>query len=100
MCNDGKHDYMQSLAELQKYEPQLYKIIKFKYWKQFINSNIVVNVKNIVERFAIFDLYVWQGLTEEKIINKMLKLNVGQKCVMLTHQFELLYLYMMNHIHE
>lgn len=92
--NGGEHDCMKCQTTLLEEAPQLYKIIKFRNLKQFLNGDSEINVSNILQKYSDFEiyLYVWQGLTEKEIINEMLKLNVGQKRVSLAHQFELLYL--------
>lgn len=49
----------------------------------------------IEKAFKIFEVYffVWSGLSSNKAIHKMLVLNAGQRPVSLTHQYELLFLY-------
>lgn len=51
--------------------------------------------KEIKSAFTNFDFYffLWGGLTQTKIIHKMLVLNAGQRPVSLMHQYELLFLY-------
>lgn len=49
----------------------------------------------LIEEFSTYDVYfyIWSGLNENDIINKMLVLNAGQKSVSSTHQYELLFLH-------
>lgn len=82
------------------------KVIKNKY-PIFFDTGIVTysKIKNlfannefesISDAFRDFELYfiVWLNLSPKRVIHKMLVLNAGQKSVTLTHQFELLFLYL------
>jgi hypothetical protein len=58
------------------------------------NTNDTINVwnlKNIYEEYYIY-LYIWQNLTEQEAVKKMLILNAGQKRMPIAHQYELMYL--------
>lgn len=81
------------------------KKIKEKY-PEFFDSGIITLTRikeyfkegtfHIIESaFKNFEIYffVWSGLSSNKAIHKMLVLNAGQRPVSLTHQYELLFLY-------
>lgn len=81
------------------------KEVKNQY-PEFFDSGIITLTK-IKEHFSIsqfkiletafqrFDIYfiLWGGLNSKRIIHKMLVLNAGQRPVSLTHQYELLFLF-------
>lgn len=82
------------------------KVIKEKY-PIFFDTGIVTygKIKNLFENnefetirnaYSNFEVYfiVWLNLSPKRVIHKMLVLNAGQKSVTITHQFELLFLYL------
>lgn len=57
-----------------------------------------INVWNLKEKYQKYDLYIylWSGLTTEQEIRLMLILNAGQKRMLITHQYELMYMRLFN----
>ena len=58
------------------------------------------NYKSIVDAYRKFDIQIviWEGLSENEIMKKMLFLNAGQRPVSSTHQYELLFLHKINEV--
>lgn len=58
------------------------------------------NYKNIIHAYKEFDIQIviWEGLSENDIMKKMLLLNAGQRPVSSTHQYELLFLHNINEV--
>ena len=56
------------------------------------NDITVWNLEHIFEDYYIY-LYIWQGLSDQEAVKKMLILNAGQKRMPISHQYELMYLH-------
>ena len=52
----------------------------------------VWNLESIFKEYSIY-LYVWQNLSDQEAVKKMLILNAGQKRMPIAHQYELMYLH-------
>ena len=69
-------------------------VISVSQIKTLLDNKSTINVskiKEIYEKFSIY-LYVWSGLADKDIIQKMLILNAGQRKVSTGHQYELMFL--------
>ena len=58
------------------------------------------NYISIINAYKEFDIQIviWEGLSENDIMKKMLLLNAGQRPVYSTHQYELLFLHKMKEV--
>lgn len=58
------------------------------------------NYNSIINAYKEFDIQIviWEGLSENDIMKKMLLLNAGQRPVSSTHQYELLFLHKMKEV--
>lgn len=80
-----------TLKSEQYYMPGVLSVSQIK---TLLDSTALINVskiEDIYRRFNIY-LYVWSGLSEKEIIQKMLILNAGQRKVSIGHQYELMFL--------
>lgn len=84
-------DIVSTLKSKQYYMPGVLAISQIK---ALLETTAIVNVSRIEEIYKQFDiyLYVWSGLSEKEIIQKMLILNAGQRKVSIGHQYELMFL--------
>jgi len=72
----------------------------------FVSSSFLKKVfdkesyNSIINAYKEFDIQIviWEGLSENDIMKKMLLLNAGQRPVSSTHQYELLFLHKINEI--
>lgn len=67
-------------------------IINLTKIKEYYKDDTFQKIKTSFSTFEIY-FFVWSGLSPQKVIHKMLVLNAGQRPVSLTHQYELLFLY-------
>ena len=58
------------------------------------------NYNSIIDAYKKFEIQIviWEGLSENDIMKKMLLLNAGQRPVSSTHQYELLFLHKINEV--
>ena len=72
----------------------------------FVSSSILKkvldeeNYNSIIDAYKKFEIQIviWEGLSENDIMKKMLLLNAGQRPVSSTHQYELLFLHKINEV--
>ena len=72
----------------------------------FVSSSFLKKVldpekyNTIISAYREFDIQIviWEGLSENEIMKKMLFLNAGQRPVSSTHQYELLFLHKINEV--
>ena len=70
--------------------------VNAKFLKEFIPDGSGVSSNSIfIDTWKDYNLifYVWYGLDDNQLVQKMLELNAGQKAVRPEHQFELLFLH-------
>jgi len=67
-------------------------IITLTKIKEYFKEGTFNKIENAFKDFQVY-FFVWSGLSSKKAIHKMLVLNAGQRPVSLTHQYELLFLY-------
>lgn len=70
--------------------------VNAKFLKDFIPGNSGVSTNStFINTWEDYNLifYVWYGLDDKQLVQKMLELNAGQKAVRPEHQFELLFLH-------
>ena len=62
--------------------------------KTLLDSSAPINITRIQDIYRDFFiyLYVWSGLSDKEVIQKMLILNAGQRKVSIGHQYELMFL--------
>lgn len=74
--------------------PNFTKIISPRQVRSLFETKSNINVWNLQQRYesCFIYLYVWQNLTEQETVRKMLLLNAGQKRMPIAHQYELMYL--------
>lgn len=95
----GKVSYNISdiISKLKEWEYYIPGIISVSQIKTLLNNDNPINVsriESIYKKFYIY-LYVWCGLDDKEIIQKMLILNAGQRKVSIGHQYELMFLQIM-----
>jgi len=67
-------------------------IITLTKIKEYFKEGTFDKIEKAFQSFEVY-FFVWSGLSSNKAIHKMLVLNAGQRPVSLTHQYELLFLY-------
>lgn len=74
--------------------PNFTKIISPRQIRSLFEAKSSINVWNLQQKYenCFIYLYVWQNLTEQETVRKMLLLNAGQKRMPIAHQYELMYL--------
>lgn len=95
MAIERKTSNYQNVTSLLKVKfPNFSKIISPRQIRSLFERNNQINVWNLREKYDNFSvyLYVWQNLTEQETVKKMLLLNAGQKRMPIAHQYELMYL--------
>lgn len=92
-------NYQNVTNKLKTQFPDYSKIISPRQIRQLFeenneNNNEGINVWNIEAVFKSYSiyLYIWQNLSEQEAVKKMLILNAGQKRMPIAHQYELMYL--------
>ncbi len=65
--------------------------------KDFFTNNAFDKIENAFKVFEIY-FFIWSGLSPNKAIHKMLVLNAGQRPVSVSHQYELLFLYVWDEV--
>lgn len=82
------------IQELKKWQCYVPGVISVSQIKQLLDASSPINVRiieSLYKKFSIY-LYIWSGLNEQEIIQKMLILNAGQRQVSIRHQYELMFL--------
>jgi hypothetical protein len=69
-------------------------IVNLTKIKSYYNDDSFDTIENAFKNFDVY-FFLWNGLTPGKVIHKMLVLNAGQRPVSLAHQYELLFLYVL-----
>lgn len=67
------------------------------FLKKVLDSDKYDNIIKAYQKFDI-QIVIWEGLSENDIMKKMLFLNAGQRPVSSTHQYELLFLHKINEV--
>lgn len=70
--------------------------VNAKFLKDFIPDTLGASTNSaFIDTWSDYNLifYVWYGLDDNQLVQKMLELNAGQKAVRSEHQFELLFLH-------
>lgn len=88
------HDLSEIISKLKESEFYIPGVISLLQIKSLLDNNNHINVSLIPTLYRSFYiyLYIWVGLDEKEIINKMLILNAGQRMVSINHQYELMFL--------
>ena len=84
-------DVVSKLKDSPYYIPGVISVSQIKTLLDNKSPINVSKIQDIYEKFSIY-LYVWSGLEEKNIIQKMLILNAGQRRVSTGHQYELMFL--------
>lgn len=88
------YDLSEIISKLKESEFYIPGVISLLQIKSLLDNNNHINVSLIPTLYRSFYiyLYIWVGLDEKEIINKMLILNAGQRMVSINHQYELMFL--------
>lgn len=71
--------------------------VSSSFLKMVLNEEKYDTIINAYHDFEI-QIVIWEGLSENEIMKKMLFLNAGQRPVSSTHQYELLFLHKINEV--
>lgn len=88
------YNISQVVKDLKSWPCYISGVISVSQIKALLNIDAPINVTTIqaiYKKFYIY-LYVWSGLDDKEIIQKMLILNAGQRKVSIGHQYELMFL--------
>lgn len=89
-----QYDITNIVSTLKKSPYYIPGVISVSQVKSLLDDTMPINVSSIEEIYRQFDiyLYVWAGLNDKEIVQKMLILNAGQRRVSIGHQYELMFL--------
>lgn len=88
------YDISDIIEKLKSCPYYIHGVISVSQIKALLDSSAPINIsriQDIYRKFFIY-LYVWAGLSEKEVIQKMLILNAGQRKVSIGHQYELMFL--------
>lgn len=91
----AKHyDVTKIVSKLKDWNYYIPGIISVTQIKSFVDCTSDINIEMIEQLYKDFNiyLYIWSGLSERDIVQKMLILNAGQRKVSIGHQYELIFL--------
>lgn len=94
LFSTNSYNVSQVVKDLKSWPCYISGVISVSQIKALLNIDAPINVttiQDIYEKFYIY-LYVWSGLDDKEIIQKMLILNAGQRKVSIGHQYELMFL--------
>lgn len=91
---EGTLDYKEATKKLKEEENSYSVAVSPRQVRKLFKLENPINVKNLKEKYSEYDLYIylWQNLEVKEEIRLMLILNAGQKRMLLTHQYELMYM--------
>ena len=90
-------DGRQTLIKLKENSAFIPGAIPISLIRPLLDESKDVNVNNLKKLFSGFNvyLYIWDGLNDKEIIQKMLILNAGQKRVSNAHQYEIMFMHIL-----
>jgi len=94
LFSTNSYNVSQVIKNLKEWPCYISGVISISQIKALLNIDAPINVTTIqaiYKKFYIY-LYVWSGLDDKEIIQKMLILNAGQRKVSIGHQYELMFL--------
>ncbi len=82
------------IETLKSWPYYIHGVISVSQIKTLLDSSAPINITRIQDIYRDFFiyLYVWSGLSDKEVIQKMLILNAGQRKVSIGHQYELMFL--------
>lgn len=94
LFGDPQYNVNQVVTALKNQSYYIPGVLSISQIKTLLNNENSINISKIEEIYKRFDiyLYIWSGLSEKDIIQKMLILNAGQRKVSIGHQYELMFL--------
>lgn len=94
LFGEAQYDIQNVVSTLKNKQYYMPGVLSVSQIKTLLDNTALINVSKIEEIYKHFDvyLYVWSGLSEKEIIQKMLILNAGQRKVSIGHQYELMFL--------
>lgn len=98
LFGNTQYNIIDVINTLKKWPFYIPGVISVSQIKTLLDTSQTINVnriKDIYKNFSLY-MYIWSGLNDREVIQKMLILNAGQRKVSIGHQYELMFLQIIN----